>query len=160
MGNELQFSYADSYLETCLVRKSFIILVAVALMFCGNAFAQNLVSNGGFELGSVGGVGYGDFVGWNPVDDPRSLYNTGNALTFLDDCTYGNYCAHSGTYMAEFGAVGNSSGIGQSIGTTAGPNYLVSFWLANDDGCSDQRGCFTSIDVSFGGVTLISNSLE
>src|SRR5207302_349035 len=82
-----------------------------------------------------------------------------NANTFLDDGTFGPNTTHSGSYEATFGAVGTESGIVQTISTVAGHSYHVSFWLQNDDGCGDTPGC-SSIEVSFGGITLISNTLE
>src|SRR4051812_2820535 len=137
-------------------------IATLALMLAGTTQAQNLVTNGGFGMGTPGGGGFGGFAGWTAVNETAAHFNSGISFTFLDDGTYSSVVstAHSGNYMADFGSVGAATGISQTIGTITGNTYQVSFWLANDDGCDGVKGCFTSINVSFGGVTLISDSLQ
>jgi flagellin len=124
-----------------------VVVVAAIFAFSGNLFAQNLITNGGFELGTPAGVGLANLAGWT---------NTGGLDNFLDNCTYGTLCPHSGSYDAMFGSVGYHTSLSQSVNTTAGSSYVISFWLANDDGADPQKGSFTSINVSFGGTTLIA----
>ncbi len=137
------------------MKKLFTILaVATLFTFSGSLFAQNLINNGGFEAGTPGQVGSGTLTGWT---------NTGAADNFLDDCSHmaewgTTTCPHSGTYQAVFGSVGYASSLSQSVATTAGDSYIVSFWLANDDGADPQKGSFTSINVTFGGTTLIATT--
>jgi len=132
--------------------------------FSGSLFAQNLITNGGFEMGAPGGVGFGGMTGWAPVNETTAHYNSGAAYTFLDDGSYSYQIAvsgpHSGNYMADFGSVGMATGIKQTIATTTGGTYDVSFWLANDDGANPQKGSFTSILVTFGSATLINTNTQ
>jgi hypothetical protein len=143
--------------------KKLLTFATLALVMAGTSLAQNLVTNGGFDLGnSSNTLGFGGLVGWTPYNETAAHYNSIDANTFLDDGTYSSVVSgpHSGPFMADFGAWENgATGISQSIATQAGHTYQVSFWLANDDGCTD-RGCFTSIEVEFAGTTLISDSYQ
>jgi hypothetical protein len=141
--------------------KRLLAFATLALLMAGTSFAQNLVTNGGFELGNTGGLGHGGFAGWNPYGELQADFESEFANTFLDngDGTYDGVTPFADSYEATFGAVGSPSGIHQSIGTVAGHTYHVSFWVKNDDGCGTTVGC-SSINVTFGGVTLINNTLE
>lgn len=151
------------------MRRLFTILVVATLFaLSGSMFAQNLITNGGFEAGTPGGVGFGGFFGWTPVNETDAHFNSDSSYSFLDDGSFAtdpsNFVPgvvsgpHSGNYMADFGAVGLAAGISQTIATTNGANYVVSFWLANDDGANAANDSTTSIDVDFGGTTLISTT--
>jgi hypothetical protein len=77
--------------------------------------AANLVLNGGFETGN--------FSSW---------MTSGNlADTFV---TTGSQYAHSGTYGAQLGPSGSLGYLSQTLATTAGTSYLLSFWLDSPDG--------------------------
>jgi hypothetical protein len=88
-----------------------------ALSLAGVAHAE-LVTNGGFETGN--------FSGWTQFG------NTG-ATGVTSTNFFGTYI-HSGTYGGAFGAVGSPGGIFQTLSTTAGQTYLVSFWMSIDSG--------------------------
>jgi hypothetical protein len=94
-----------------LIARAMALVGAVSL--AGAAHAA-LVTNGGFETGN--------FSGWTQFG------NTG--FTGVTSPTY----AHSGTYGGQFGAVGSPGGIFQTLATTAGVTYRVSFWLSIDSG--------------------------
>lgn len=85
--------------------------------------AGNLVSNCGFETG--------DFTGWTQFGD-----TTFDGVLTGDTYVIPNVSPNSGLYMANFGSTTNS-GISQSISTTPGTLYDISFYLEND-GCG---GC-------------------
>jgi hypothetical protein len=92
--------------------------LAVTVLFAQTAFAD-LVTNGGFEDG---------FNGWT-LDQP--------AWTQIDDGTWAPYILpHTGKYYADFGSADADTPniITQSLATTIGQSYKVSFWLANDGG--------------------------
>jgi hypothetical protein len=118
-------------------------LMFVGLMTVGSSSAQNLINNAGFETG--------DFTSWtltgNTVDG-----TVANDNTFVADCGYSNTCSQSGNFQALFGAVGSPGGVSQTVATTPGGTYEVSFWLQGDGGTP------SSISISFGGVTLISQA--
>jgi hypothetical protein len=77
----------------------------------------NLVVNGGFEAGN--------FSGWTLSGNARvscAVFSTG-----------GGYSAHGGNYFAALGTPGLPGGtLSQTLATTAGLEYLVTFWYASD----------------------------
>jgi hypothetical protein len=91
------------------------------------------VTNGGFETG--------DFTGWTQAGN--------EGFTGVDSAT-----PHSGTFGAFFGPIGSTGSITQTLATTAGQNYTISFWLANEGGVveTDQN----SFQALFGGNILMT----
>ena len=103
------------------------------MSFVAHANAQ--VVNGGFETGY--------FPGWT-VNDPSALgpfTNVGKSALF----------AHSGNFHANLGAEGLLGTLSQNVGTTAGTNYTLSFWLANDGGAPTNE-----FDVFWNGTELLN----
>lgn len=92
--------------------------------------AGNLVTNCGFETGT--------FAGWTAVDSSGFTSVSASA-------------AHSGAFGALSGPVGTIGTISQSIATTPGGTYTLSFWLTNLSGSTPN-----SFSVSFNGATLTS----
>jgi uncharacterized repeat protein (TIGR03803 family) len=92
--------------------------------------AASLVQNGGFELGT--------FADWT---------TNGN----FEDCAVTSSAAfiHSGLYGAELGPIGSLGYISQTLATTAGELYQISFWL-NGDGQTPNE-----FSVSWSGGTLL-----
>lgn len=78
----------------------------------------NLIANGGFETG--------DFTDWTPSG------NTANIG--IDDLYY----VHSGNYGAYLGAIGTLGYLSQTITTTPGQDYDLSFWLLSDGGTPNE----------------------
>ena len=97
-----------------------------------SSFAQEVVVNGGFETGS--------FPPWTE-DDPSPFTNIGSDPLF----------AHSGTYHANLGADGTPRNLEQTLTTTPGLFYDLSFWLANDSGEPTN-----SFDVFWDGALVLS----
>jgi hypothetical protein len=77
--------------------------------------AANLVTNGSFETG--------DYTGWTLGG------NYGPSVHGVQ--TYINTGAESGQFAAALGSVGSDGTLSQNVQTTAGQQYAVSFWLAN-----------------------------
>ncbi len=81
--------------------------------------ATNLVENGGFETG--------DFWSWTLSSNSDSH----NSVS--------SYYVHSGTYGASFGQVGSVAFISQTLSTSPGQQYLLSFWLLLPDGTTPNQ---------------------
>jgi hypothetical protein len=93
----------------------FMLSLALALVLAMPRVARaDLVVNGGFETG--------DFTGWTQSGNTGFTEVLGSFNGFLP---------HSGNYQARFGPVGSLGYIEQTLNTTAGAHYVLSFWLAN-----------------------------
>ena len=78
----------------------------------------NLVTNGSFETDN--------FTGWTLGG------NTTSAQMYI------NGQAESGSFAAALGSVGSDGTLSQTLQTTAGQQYTLSFWLANNSSSSDD----------------------
>jgi hypothetical protein len=109
-------------------------LALLGLMTPSALRADNLVANGGFETG--------DLTGWTQTSFSGSLFGIG---------TNGSG-PHSGYYAADFGAMNNNyDTISQTLATSNGTGYIVSFWLANSSG---DGGGGTDFQVLWNGTSL------
>jgi hypothetical protein len=107
---------------------SMIFCIALAALCSGRSEAANLVANPGFETG--------DFTGWTVTGDG-----------ILIDSTFPN----TGTYDAAFSALTtdhNPGVLSQTLATTAGQSYTLSFALLDEAGFSGDSfivklGAFT-----------------
>jgi Protein of unknown function (DUF642) len=107
------------------------------------ARAQNLVSNGGFETPvTVGGSsttlagGSTAITGWQVIGPNILLLNTGYTEPNV------SFAAHSGLNSVDLtgaGNVGPTAGITQTVATSIGQAYLLSFWLGNADGSGNSN---------------------
>jgi hypothetical protein len=93
-----------------LVRMIRTIFLVATVAVAGGARAD-LVTNGGFETG--------DFTGWTQFGDTGFTGVTGAPV------------AHTGNFGAFFGPLG-SGGIFQTLATTPGGTYSVSFYIEDD----------------------------
>ena len=92
--------------------------------------SANLVTNGSFETG--------DFTGWTLGGN----YTGGQ--------TYINNQSESGAYAAALGSMGSDGTLSQTLQTTAGQQYTLSFWVAN------QGSGPNDFAVRWNGTTLAS----
>jgi len=121
-------------------------LTLAALFGSQSAFADQLVTNGGFETG--------DFTGWNlagpatTIGDPSAYY----AVDTLD--------ADTGTYGAYLGSEFSVLQLSQTLTLADSHNYTVSFSLANLGGPLSENGINynNSFSVKLGGVTVFSET--
>jgi hypothetical protein len=110
--------------------KNQIKIIVSALAVAGFQAYGQLVANGGFETG--------DFTGW-----------TWGGNTGATGVAGGGY-AHSGSYGAYLGPVGSDGTLTQTIATTAGDAYNITFWHFGYNGTPND------FSVSFGGIVLLS----
>jgi len=97
------------------------LLAVVALAFCitvaaPKTFAQNLITNGSFETG--------DFTGWTTGGNFEATEVVSGAF---DEYTG----AQDGNFYAVLGPVGSDGTLSQTLATTAGAQYTISFWFAS-----------------------------
>ena len=97
-------------------------LLTVGGLVAAPAHAQNLVTNPGFETGN--------FTGY-----------TASGPVYVS-----NGIPHTGSYAAEFPGVNQFGHLSQSIATTAGDTYNISFFLLNGSGPANE------FKASFAGV--------
>jgi hypothetical protein len=95
---------------------------------------QNLVANGSFESG--------DYTGW-------TLGGNYKPLSYGDQ-TFIVTGAESGKFAAGLGSVGSDGTLSQNVQTTAGQQYTVSFWLAN------QASGPNDFTVTWNGQTMLA----
>ncbi len=111
--------------------------------------AENLVKNCGFQTG--------DFTGWTLAgnDVPGEEGNLYGVEEGQDPD--GNY-PNSGSYQAYFGdGVDNATTLSQKLSTTAGGQYTVSLFLAQDTaaaGTCNAVACANEFDVTLDGISV------
>lgn len=100
------------------------VTMALVLMMClaQMALASEMVLNGGFESG----------VG-DPINPTIPNWKLSDPLAYIwaEEKNPDDIAPHSGNYQLGAGPT-TAASISQSLGTTSGTNYLVSFWLQND----------------------------
>lgn len=113
-------------------------LIGLSLLSAGEARAGgNLLVNGGFEAGNLSGWSVSGNTRFTMVTD----YSVG-LPGIGPDATY------SGSHYALLGPVGSMGHLSQTIATTAGQTYFVSWWLASDSNAGNE------FSASWNGATL------
>ncbi len=120
---------------------------------CGAAHA-NLIADGGFETPVVPNASYdlyqtGDSFGAWSVDCPNCTTNGNVAVVSTNFTQNGfDFVSHSGSQWLDLtGNANQRSRIYQTLATTNGATYSVTFWIGN---VVDKAGVFgTSSDVGF-----------
>ena len=110
-----------------------ILLVISLLTVATAAFAQ--VNNGSFETG--------DFTGWTVSGDTAFV-----GVCDVSSCP-GGFAPEDGNFAAYFGPVGDTATISQTIATTPGDQYSLSFYLANPVGGTPNYFSVTFGNSSF-----------
>ena len=98
---------------------------------------SGLVLNGGFETG--------DFTGWN-------LFGGDPTDTYVDDGSDSGVVPHSANYVAALGSEDSLSYLSQTLATTPGATYTLSFWLDSPDGQTPNEFL-----VSWNGITFFDD---
>ena len=114
-------------------RKNFLALltIMVCMFFSAQLASANLITNGGFENGMSGWSGSG---------------------AIQETSGFDGYTPHGGDYFAAFGAVGSISPITQTLATTPGQQYDLSYYFASDGGTPNQ------FVTTVGGIVLFNQS--
>ena len=115
------------------VRSLAAVTFLVAALGISSQTSADLIVNGGFETG--------DFTGWSLAGNSGFISITTNA--------------HSGQHAASFGAIGSDTNLSQTqnLSTTAGATYVLSYWLTNLGGPTND------FSVDWGGSLVTGSSL-
>src|SRR5262245_34588467 len=97
---------------TAMMRLVMVLAVLASLTAVGSSARADVV-NGGFETG--------DFSGW-----------TLSGNTTFSSVTSDRFYVHSGRFGAALGPIGSDGLLSQTLSTTIGATYQVSFWLDNN----------------------------
>ncbi|MBV9937729.1 MAG: carbohydrate binding domain-containing protein [Acidobacteriaceae bacterium] len=118
------------------------LVVAAFALLSGSflASAANLVVNSGFETGDLSGWA---LSGTNSDPSDNGIYYGVDGAD-----------AHSGNYGAYFGPIGGILKLDQTLATSPGATYTISFWLAQSP--ATPAPYVNSFTASFGGATLYS----
>jgi len=111
--------------------------VAQARVFSLSVLSMQLVQNGGFETDT--------FSSWTESGDSLAL----KAMRVTSNTRY----AHSGKYGAALGSPYSLGYISQTLPTSSGQLYWLSFWLASPDGRAPNQ-----FVASWNGTTLFNQS--
>jgi PKD repeat protein len=107
------YTTEGSFLPSLVATNSLGMTVAASGPSIDVEFNSGLVPNGDF--------GTGDFTSWTLSGD--------NIYTFVDDGTYSGITPYLGTYEADLGADGSLGYLSQTLATTTGKSYQLSFWI-------------------------------
>jgi hypothetical protein len=114
-------SATNSGTYTVIVSNSLKTVTSAGAVIAVYALADmEAIQNGGFETG--------DFSFWN------SSGNSG-----FDTVSSDTLFVHSGLYGAEMGPIGSQGYISQTVPTTPGETYLLSFWVDSPDGATPNE---------------------
>lgn len=122
---------------------SLALLAAGALAFAAPVHAQ-IVTNGGFEDSTSAD---GHFTGWTLSGNAD--FTSANPNTFV----FGN--PHSGDFAAWLGPSSSDGFLSQTLATTVGQTYTLTYWLAVDTPASPTVNDFIT---SFNGQTVFTQS--
>lgn len=118
----------------------------VALAFLAtSATAANIVTNGGFEGGTAGDTA--SIPSW-AVTSPNPGLTGGHCVADAN--------VRTGACSAFFIEFGGNGSISQTLVTTAGTNYILTFYLASTD--PGQFPLANQLNVNWGGSTVFSQS--
>jgi hypothetical protein len=130
------------YITTLLVSgaRRFVGVSTLVALASAPAIAQNIVSNPGFEVGG------GSFAGYTVTADAPGLVTIG----------LGNN-AHTGNAAAFLSSYTGTSQISQTLTTTAGQGYNVSFYAYNPGFAADGPN---NLSVLFGGQQIFGQAVN
>jgi hypothetical protein len=133
---------------TCIVACLFFCAAQSKASSVCDGVAGNLVANCGFETG--------DFTSWtlSGNDVPGEA---GNLYGVEGQDLVDGISPNSGSYQAFFATLdSNATKLSQDITTTAGDQYTITFWVAQDTASSSEYG--NELLASFGGTSLVDDS--
>ena len=121
------------------------LLVAVTALLAASvpcAYGANIVTNPGFETGDLSGW---SLSGTNSSPQDNGIYYGVDAAD-----------AHSGAFGAYFGPIGGVLSLQQTLSTSPGTSYDLTFWLAQS--VNTPQGYVNSFSVVFAGITLYNQA--
>jgi hypothetical protein len=122
----------------------FLATVAVAglSMYPHSQARGGIIQDGGFETASFATYSPGPIGdGWNVTEGTITILNNSEL----------EGTSHGGSQFVDLDPYASVNGLSQTIGTTAGDTYQITFWLSDDTGGN-------SFQASFGATTLVNET--
>jgi choice-of-anchor C domain-containing protein len=127
----------------------------ICILSCVVSAQANLITNGSFETPVVPAAGFDNFVsgstgitGWTVVGPEVSVVST----TYASECC--SFPAEDGTQWLDLTGDGSNTleGVQQTVATTPGTTYDLSFWVGNTYDPGGVYGTTSTVDVRLGGA--------
>lgn len=129
----------------------------VALATSPFAMAQNLITNGSFEIGGGNSPTFGSTTGSAFITGWTAVVPSGHTVTFYSaQGTSGRPTPVDGTYIYNVGGFANEKGYGsifQDFSTSIGQQYHLSYYIAGNFGETDNAMVFTEVYDVISGST-------
>ena len=130
--------------------KFYRLCITLVLLIGMSQAAAQVVTNGDFETG--------DFTGWTLSGDTNSMIiDFSKATNSIPGYSTSGIIPYSGSYEAALATSGSGQPgfLSQTFATTAGTDYLLTFWLNNRTGTSNGTNEFL---VSWNGTNIFNHA--
>lgn len=140
------------------MRTNLRVLTIATLLVAAGVLRADLITNGSFETPTVTDMSFTEFVPGGSVTIPgwTVVGAAGGVAIVAGDFSQGgiSFPAESGLQWLDLTGLQTNSteGVEQTVATTPGSIYDLSFWVGNVDSPSTTFGTTSTVDVRLGGI--------